>query len=186
MTVKPVCRRAVAAVTTLPPKSEAVVQVQMVEHKGTELGLLHSSDSYPKNGLMVGRTLVDLSRIGQVRADTSSGERALSLTNYSLLTTWSCTQRISQQLNKKNSDISSWRMLICSCSPRVLMILDEQTWSSTQSTRDSMTIRQSPRQLPIARREEAIQGMSCQGLIEPSGIPSCSRPEERWKRQILC
>ena len=61
---EPVCRRVVAAVTTaLPPKSEAVIPVKLVD-QGKDWkpgwGLLHSNHACPKNGLLVGRTLVDL------------------------------------------------------------------------------------------------------------------------------
>ena len=49
---EPVCRRAVVAVTTtLPPKPEAIIPVQIVEQRKTQKsgwGLLHSSDAYPR------------------------------------------------------------------------------------------------------------------------------------------
>ena len=61
-----VCCRAVAATTTtVPPKSETVVPVQLVHQKRVwkpGWGLLQSDDSHPQNGLLVGRTLVDLNQ----------------------------------------------------------------------------------------------------------------------------
>ena len=62
--VEPVCHRVVAAVTTtLPPNSETVIPVKLVEQEKVwrpEWGLLHSSDAYPKSDLLVGCTLLDL------------------------------------------------------------------------------------------------------------------------------
>ena len=60
-------------------------------------------------------------------------------------------------------------------------------------TGESRPLRQPPRRLPLAQREEAdhaVQEMNKQGLIELlnspcMGLPYCPRPEERQKFEIL-
>ena len=64
--VEPVCRRAIAAVTTtLSPNSEEVVPVHLVDEtrdRRPGWGLLQPTESHSNDGLLVGRTLVDLGK----------------------------------------------------------------------------------------------------------------------------
>ena len=64
--VEPACHRVVAAVTKMiPPKSEVVVPVCLVNKVkdwGPGWGMLHSDDARFRDGLLIGKTLIDPSQ----------------------------------------------------------------------------------------------------------------------------
>ena len=208
---EPVCRRVVAAVTTtLPPNSEAVVPVKLAEQEKIlkpGWGLLHSSDAYPKSGLLVGRTLVDLNhevlpvRVMNMTTGTQKIKKGSDLAKcelvYDVVGEHAPPPVDSNQLRELPDHVkdlferSARNLSIAQQEDLRLLLLENADLFSKSSddlghtdmvrhkidTGDSMPIRQPPRRLPLAQKEDAdkaVQDMSSQGLIEPSESPWAS------------
>ena len=206
-----VCRRAVAAVTTtLPAQSEAIIPVQLVgQEKDWKPGwvLLHSGDAYPKNWLLVGRTLVDVSqKVLPVRVmNKTTGSQKIK--KGSDLAKCELVDEVIQENAQPSGNSGRLRELpdhvkdlyersasnlSTAQKEELQLLLLENADLFSKSTDDlgqtgmvqhkidtgtSMPIRQPPRRLPLAQREEAdnaVQDMYKQGLIEPSESPWAS------------